>query len=220
MSQIWYSSEIVYEELLKIAKTMLWRRMRDNSIAIERFGDTLPQLAIDVVVATIERMLELEQREPTTNLMARCYRVMYFIVREQANRLWKQPRIDFTGEELPEPAGGPAAAGDRSIESVIDRIAFDELQQLVSTTLPRLYEETVEELYNKTRKELVRRPEFLRCVKDRLNGNTARGSWKPFADVEGGSWQNMEKLYVSFRETLRRRLKPLGAESLIGLEIE
>jgi hypothetical protein len=220
MSQMWYSNETVFAELLKIAQTMLRRRIMANSIPIERYGDTLPSLAVDVVIATIERMLELEQETPTANLKARCYGVMYYIVLEHANRLWKQPKIDFMDDDVPEPVGQPlppSAYG--SIESMDQQMDRAELRQLLST-LPRVFEQAAYELFQERNSELVTKPAFLECAIARLGGSTARESWKPFEGLKGGSWQNMEKLYGAWREILRRRLRAVGAESLVGLEGE
>jgi hypothetical protein len=216
MSQIWHHSEVVYRELLKIARAMLWRQVRRGALAIERYEDDIHSLALEVVIEMIERVLKLEQtRGPAANLMGRCYRVMYHVTQEKARDIWALPKTsdldDFVDRETAVLYAGP----DPSIETVLHGAALAELQRFVELELPSLYREAVDEVFADKANPLYQRPEFLPCAIDRLNGKPVREAWEAFSGLGGGSCKNMEKLYQAWRLVLRSRLKAIGRQAEI-----
>jgi hypothetical protein len=212
MDQIWHRSEVFYRDLLKTASSMLRRQIARNFRPFERYAGNRESLALDVVIETIERVKDLERsRGPASNLLGRCYRVMYYVICDEAHKLWNVPKPQFI-EDMREGETEKIGAHDLDLDAIIWKQFLEKLRRFINEELPRHYEEARDEAFGETQNQHYNDPQFLPCAIARLSSKPAREAWKPFEGKPGGSWQNMEKLYTRWRKILRAKLMRLGWE--------
>lgn len=215
MDQIWHRSEVFYRDLLKTARKMLRRQIARNFLPVERYADTSESLALDVVIKTIEIVKGLERsRGPASNLLGRCYRVMYYVICDKAHELWDVPRTQLI-DDMRDAETEEMGAHDPDLDAVIWKEFLEALRRFINEELPRHYAEARDEAFRETQNPHYNDPQFLPCAIARLNGKPAREAWKPFEGNSGGSWQNIEKLYTRWRKILGAKLMRLGWKAAV-----
>ena len=200
--------EALYRELSRMADRLLRFHIARNSFPRDLYGDDTKSLLVEIVVDTIERLQKIEATKgPSPNVLGRCYLIMNNVILEKAKDLWTT--LKAVGRQETDERR-LAQVPDLSSNEMEKRIALEQLQLFVRYSLPAVYEEVRTQLYQETGNKIFADSDFLPGALTRLNGTSARAAWKAFQERDGGSWQNVEKLYLMWRRALAQRLITLG----------